>query len=505
MRYETVFQDELESEALEFTSREDLKLDLKYLFVYDIYLHAAHNIMQCSEGYLETEELLTILGGLKDLLKEYPKVVSEDYLKRGIEDVHSLIEFLLTGKIGDAGLNARFNLSRNDEIATLERMSLRDETIKIAEMLLELCSALLTRAEGDGNIVMPAFTHLQVAQPTTAGYYWLCNVDEILRDLHDLKILFTELNESPLGACAISGAPKIDGIGIDRGLTAKLLGFDGIIENTIDAVSSRGEIALRFLYVMNTLLTLHLSRLSEDIVVWSSMGLVKIPKGYATSSSLLPQKTNPDIAELLRAKAGRIVGNLVKVATICKALPTGYSRDLQEIKPVLFESIETIKAAIGLMSRFIMALELNEGKMSKLLKDNWAAATDLANAVAIKYHVPYRKAYLIVKRMAQGEDLERASRAVVGFKIQFSHEEIDDLLDPKRSVERRSNKGGPSPSGVVVHAEKARKEIRELSAWFKCRAQRVRDSFSNLEDLMSKILENRTFSKDFVKFKKIGR
>lgn len=504
MKVKTVLFDKIAKNALNFASREDLQLDLEHFFTYDVYLYMAHNIMQCSEGYLKPKELVKILEGLKAILDRYPALMKKDFLKEGVEDVHMLIELLLEKKIGKTGLKARFNLSRNDEVASLQQMLLRDSIISVALLALRLCKTLIEKARKEKDVVMPAFTHLQPAQPTTMGYYWLSKVDQILRDVDELKCLFKQVNASPLGACAISGAPRIDGIGIDREMTSKLLGFDGLIENTIDAVSSRGEVGLRFLYVLNTLVSLHLSGMCEDLIVWSSLGMVTWEGGYASGSSYMPQKVSPDTAELVRAKAGKMLGNLTRIATICKALPMGYNRDLQEVKPVLIDSIDSAALVLGVVNGMVKDVKPNDRKMAEILESGWCTASDLANAISIKFGLPYRKAYHIVKKVSKGDSLEDASKEVVGKRIMMTKEEMIELLDPRKSVKRRDFIGGPSPSEVMKASLKRKKSVSELDKWFKEKAGNIRETFSKLEKISSKIVRNRTFDEEFVKYLKGG-
>jgi argininosuccinate lyase len=495
----TIFGDELSEKVLRFTSKEDLELDLQYFFLYDVYVYIAHNIMLFKEGYLKVEELDEILKGLKEILVEFPHGLKKDFLKEGIEDVHSLIEFLLKEKIGEIGLKSRFNLSRNDEVATLQQMKLREEAIEIALKLLDFCKTLLEKAEEHCEVIMPAFTHSQVAQPMTMGYYWLSIVDGLLRNIEDLKSLFSKLNLSPLGACAITGAPAIEGVGIDRELVAKLLGFDGIIENTIDAISSRGENAYRFLHILSNILAFHVSKLCEDIVNWSTLKMINIGKSFVSGSSLIPQKRNPDVAELVRAKGGRIIGNVMKVASICKSLPMGYSRDFQEIKPILIESIDVTKESIDIVNGMIKAIEPDEAVMIELLKENWATATDLVSAIAIKFDIPYREAYFIVKEFVKGNSLAKAFREVMGKTIVVEESEIADWLDLRKSIERRAFVGGLHPTIVKETVKDRLEKVRELEHWFENKAKVMKECFARLNTICEHLDEFRTFIKNFVK------
>ncbi|HID91059.1 TPA: hypothetical protein EYP44_03760, partial [Candidatus Bathyarchaeota archaeon] len=326
--------------------------------------------------------------------------------------------------------------------------------------------------------------------------------DELIRVAKDLRFLFRLLNLSPLGAYAVSGAPEVDGIGVDRQLTARLLGFEGVIDNTIDAISSRGELALRFLYVLNSLMVLYLSRLCEDIIVWSSLGTIKVGEGFTTGSSAIPQKVNPDVAELIRAKAGRVLGNLIKIATICKALPTAYNRDFQEIKPALIESIELVKGTISVMSRMVRAIRPDKERMAGILSDSWSSASDLVNAIAIRYEVPYRKAYLIVKGLTKGKSLERASMDVLGRSIAMSERELSDIIDPMKSIVRRKLPGGPSPVEVTKGIARRLRKLDALENWFAERSKEIGESLSTLESLVSDIVKNKGIDEESVKILK---
>jgi argininosuccinate lyase len=478
----TPLGDELREEVVRFTAERDLRLDIDHFLAYDIHQNMAHAVMQHREGSLKDWELREILRGLREILEEYPEIKGIDFLGQGIEDGHTLIEHLLHDKIGDVGLKIHFNRSRNDQVVTVQRMKLREDIIDLGLELLRLCETLLEGAECEKETLMPAFTHLQPAQPTTLGHYYLSKCEEALRDVKDLKNLFDKVNVSPLGACALAGAPRIDGVGVDRSMTAALLGFDAVHENTMDAVSSRGEFVLDLLSVLNVMATLHFSRVCEDLSVWSSWGIINLGEEYTTSSSVMPQKKNPDVAELIRAKSATMLGNLMKLSTIFKGTPTGYNRDMQEVKPILVESVEEAKSCIGMMRGMMGSIEVNRTKTRKILVDSLCTATDLANAIALRFDVPFRKAYLIVKGFVGGESLEEASMRVIERRIELKEEAMEEILDPLKSVLRRDCIGGPSPRAVSKGIEGCWKDIGDLREWFERKGEKIGIAMSNLRN-----------------------
>ncbi len=476
----TPLGDELREEVARFTAEKDLRLDIEHFLIYDVIQNMAHAIMQHKEGSLKTWELREMLRGLNEIIEEYPEIKDKDFLGRGIEDGHTLIEHLLHQKIGDVGLKIHFNRSRNDQVATVERMKLREDIVDLGLRLLRLCESLLERADEEKETPMPAFTHLQPAQPTTLGHYILSKCQETLRDIEDLKHLFAKANISPLGACALAGAPRIDGVGVDRSMTATLLGFDDVQENTIDAVSSRGEFVLNLMYVLNDVAILRFSRICEDFVVWSRMGIIDIGEEYMTSSSIMPQKKNPDVAELIRARSATILGNLVKLSTIFKGTPTGYNRDMQEVKPILVESVDEAKRCIEVMRAMMDSVEVNHENAEKILIDSLCTATDLVNLISLRFDVPFRKAYLIVKDFVSGEGLEEASMKVIGRKIELDEEAIGEILDPLKSVLRRDCAGGPSPKMASEGIESCWRDIENLKEWFKEKSEKIGAAMKNL-------------------------
>ena len=313
-----------ENKDFSFSSDKDLALDIEYFLKYDLYLNIAHVAMQYNIGSLKKTETIGTIKLLRTFLTDNKLLLPILKSETKIEDSHTLIEACITKELGDIGQKVHLHRSRNDQVKTLIHLKMRQDILNIIASLTDLCETLLKKSNETKEILMPAFTHLQPAQPSTLGHYYMSKVEEIMRDIQDLQNLLIKINISPLGAVAIAGAPTIDNIKIDRQMTANLLGFNSIQENTIDAVSSSGEFIMNLAQILNVIVTLKFSRICEDLIVWSSMGMIKIGSKYGTSSSIMPQKFNPDIIELIRAKSGNMMAHIIKIATICKGTPTGY-------------------------------------------------------------------------------------------------------------------------------------------------------------------------------------
>ncbi len=441
--------------ALKFSS--SLGHDVN-IFYYDILVDLAHvlNLLKC--GHISQDEARKILSAVLEVRDEGFETLSDEY-----EDVHEAIEAKVIEKAGDAGRKMHTGRSRNDEIATCLRLYARDKLLHIMASLLDLRAVLLELAEEYIDAIMPGFTHLQYAQPTRLSHHLIAYHDMLARDFERAMNAFGRVNLCPLGSAAFASTS----FKLDRYYTAELLGFDGVVENSMDAVASR-DFLIESVFVASSIM-LSLSRIAEELILWSSeFDFVELPDEYASSSSIMPQKKNPDIAELIRAKTGKMIGNLTAASTIYKAMPFTYNRDFQEMNPLLYESLEAASQSVELMSGMFGKLKFRTDVMEKKAGKSFTAATELADTLVRKAGIPFRSAHKIVGRLAlEGkyspslEELDEVAMEVVGFRVS-EHLTEDDLrraTDPKLIVESRNNIGGTSKAEVERMLEERNKLV----------------------------------------------
>lgn len=424
------------------------------IFYYDILVDLAHvvNLLKCK--HLSTEEARKILTAILE-------VRDEGFDSLSNEDVHEAIEAKVIEKAGDAGKKIHMARSRNDEIATCLRLFARDGLLLLMDTILELRAAILDLAEKHTEVIMPGFTHLQYAQPTRLSHHLIAYHDMLARDFERAMHAFTFVNLCPLGSAAFASTS----FKLDRDYVAELLGFSGIVENSMDAVASR-DFLIESVFVATSFM-LSLSRIAEEIVLWSSeFDFIDLPEEYASSSSIMPQKKNPDIAELIRAKAGKIVGNLTAVASIYKAMPFAYNRDFQEMNPLLYESLETAASCAKLMAEMIKELKFKENVMRKKAGKNFTAATELADMLVREVNIPFRSAHAIVGRLAlegkympEIDEIDAIAMEIAGVKVSeyISENDLKRALNPELVVEARSNVGGTSKAEIKKMLEKRRR------------------------------------------------
>ncbi len=442
---------EMDRLALDFSS--SLTHDER-IFYYDILVDIAHVLGLLKCGHIGKEDAKSIIKALLEI-----RDAGYSSLPRNYEDVHEAIEAEVTKKT-QAGKRMHTARSRNDEVATCLRMFARDKLLSLALALLELREVLLKIAEENIDAIMPGFTHLQYAQPTRLSHHILAYHDMIARDFERVMDAFRRVNLSPLGSAAFASTS----FKLDRNYVAELLGFDGVVENSCDGVASR-DFLIESVFV-STSVMLSLSRIAEEIILWcSEFGFIELPDEYASSSSIMPQKKNPDIAELIRAKAGKIVGNLTAVMTIYKAMPFTYNRDFQEMNPIMFESLEVAEVSTILMARMLDKIEFKADVMLEKALKGFTHATELADLIT-KAGVPFRDAHKIVGRLvAEGiekpnaEDVKKVAREF-GYDIELNDEAIEGIFDPRKIVEGRENVGGTSKAEVARMIEK-RKNMLE--------------------------------------------
>jgi argininosuccinate lyase len=406
----------------------------------------AHATMLGEVGLVSAEESRQLVAGLEQLRAELAD--GRFRLEPTDEDVHMAVEARLSARLPEAGKKLHTARSRNDQVATDVRLWLKRRLEALDRALGALLAALLDRIEQDGRILMPGYTHLQRGQPILLGHHLLAHAWPLARDRARLRDALGRLDANPLGACAMAGTPHP----IDRARTAELLGFAGVVENAMDAVSARDhelEVASACAITL-----VHLSRMAEELVLWSSaeVAFVRLGPGYVTTSSIMPQKANPDAAELVRGKSARGVGNLVTLLTLVKGLPMAYNRDLQEDRRPLFDSVETTLDCVGISAGIWRTLGFRAERFERELVGDFSLATELADLLVTR-GVSFREAHEVVARAVawceeRGTDLSGLSEEVATGLHPQLHGDLAPWLDPRAAAERRTSRGGTAWSEV---------------------------------------------------------
>jgi argininosuccinate lyase len=426
---------------------------------YDIEGSLAHARMLAARGIISRRDLAGIQRGLARIRREIDSGAFTWSLEA--EDVHLNIERRLTELVGDAGKRLHTARSRNDQVATDVRLWLRDEIDGLLTLLSQLEGALLDQAERHAAIVMPGFTHLQVAQPVTFGHHLMAYVEMLQRDRERFAQLRSRVNRLPLGAAALAGTS----FPIDRSRVARELGFEGLCENSLDAVSDR-DFAIEFCAAA-ALVMVHLSRFAEELVLWASprFGFVRLPDAYCTGSSIMPQKKNPDVPELVRGKTGRVFGHLVALLALMKAQPLAYNKDNQEDKEPLFDTVDTVRDCVALFSGLVAGLQPVAERMRAAALEGHATATDLADYL-VRKGVPFRDAHDVVARAVR--EAERAGVDLASLPLstlkKFSPKigpDVAKVLTLEGSVAARSHIGGTAPAAVRRAAARARRRLKK--------------------------------------------
>jgi argininosuccinate lyase len=429
----------------------------KRLYQYDIDGSIAHARMLAKVGIITDIEKSQILKGLEDIRKQ----IADDNFDWSIklEDIHMNIESSLTKKIGEIGKKLHTGRSRNDQIATDIRLYARDQVDQISNFITAVQKTLLDLAERESDTIIPGFTHLQVAQPITFGHHMMAWFEMLNRDFERFQDCRKRLNRSPLGSAALAGTT----FPIDRQYTSDLLGFDSPIPNSLDAVSDRDFIIE--LAAAGSLLMTHLSRFSEEIVLWTSaqFNFIELPDEYCTGSSIMPQKKNPDVPELVRGKSGRVLGHLVSLITLMKSQPLAYNKDNQEDKEPLFDLIDTIKDCLYAYSQIIPAIKCNKIAMRLSATKGFSTATDLADYI-VKKGIAFRDAHDIVGKtvayaIREGIDLAEIPLEKLSQFSPLIEDDVFKVLTLEGSVNTRNHFGGTAPSQVLASIERARSDL----------------------------------------------
>ena len=424
---------------------------------HDIQGSIAHATMLSKANVLTKEELQSIQTGLSEILTEIEDGTFEWSV--ALEDVHMNVEAALTSQIGITGKKLHTGRSRNDQVATDIRLWLRDEIDNISSELLRLQQGILDLAEREADTIMPGFTHLQTAQPVTFGHHLMAWFEMLTRDHGRLQDCRKRLNQSPLGAAALAGTTYP----IDREMTAELLGFDAPTRNSLDSVSDR-DFAIEFCAFASILLT-HLSRASEELVLWTSaqFNFIEMPDRFCTGSSIMPQKKNPDVPELVRGKTGRVNGHLIALLTLMKSQPLAYNKDNQEDKEPLFDAVDTVKDCLRAFADMVPAIKSKPDNMKEAARRGFSTATDLADYL-VRKGIPFRDSHEIVGKsvaygLAENKDLSEMTLTELQQFSNVIDNDVFDVLTLEGSVAARNHIGGTAPEQVKAAVKTARQSL----------------------------------------------
>ena len=443
---------------------EDLRM-----FEYDIDGTEAHDIMLHEQGVIPLDALRLILSALEEIRAEWRR--GEVEVGAEFEDIHEYVEARVIEKIGiEAGGMLHTGRSRNDQVMVDLRLRVREELLEAAEKTLGLVASLLDQAERHVETIMMLYTHDQHAQVGTFAHYLTAYADALLRDFQRLMECYARVNRNPLGAGPIGGTS----IDIDRRRTTELLGFDGLIENSIDATSGRDwavEVSAACAILMSSL-----SRAAADLTEWSTteFGYVELADEYASSSSIMPQKKNPSTLELVRGRAGEVYGALMELLTMVKGVPSGYHHDLQGTKSPLWRCFDTVKTCLEVMAGIVSTLKVKEGRMREMVEGSLTVAVDLAESLVGTRGLPFREAYRLVATLVREAlekglrlqdlkpaDLAEASIRVLGKPVEVDEAFIEDATDPQSSLLRRRSQGSPHPREVERMIRERRRQLDE--------------------------------------------
>ncbi len=427
------------------------------LYRYDIEGSMAHCRMLAHQGLLSAEEADTLIQGLSEILREIDNgsFVFDDTQ----EDVHMAIEQRLMEKVGEVGGKLHAGRSRNDQVALDMRLFLRDEVKGTEEDLKDLQSNLVAQAKANLGVIMAGFTHLQHAQPVLFSHHLMAYYEMFRRDRQRLATCVERINVSPLGSGALAGTS----LPIDSNTTAELLDFPALSRNSIDAVSDR-DFIIEFTAAA-ALIMMHLSRMCEELILWTSFefGYVELSETFCTGSSIMPQKKNPDVAELVRGKSGRVYGHLMSLLTMMKGLPLAYNRDLQEDKEALFDTVDTVRQCLKILAKLWQHVSVNKERMEEMAAAGYTLATDVAEYLVLK-GVPFRLAHQIVGKIVrycleEGKELESLTLDELRGFSKVIDEKIYTVLDLKHSVDSRNSVGGTSLQQVRQAISDAEEEL----------------------------------------------
>ena len=422
----------------------------------DITGSMAHAAMLGARGIIGEDEAAQIIDGLQGILDDLERGALDFDLS--CEDIHMFVEQVLTERLGDVGKKLRTARSRNDQVALDLRMYLRDEIAEIGALVKALLNALCAQAEAHAGAIMPGYTHMQRAQPVTFGHHMMAYAMMLLRDLDRLSDCARRMNVSPIGCCALAGTTY----DTDRFAEAKALGFDDVAMNSLDGVSDR-DFCAELLSALSILM-MHLSRFSEELILWSSweFRFVELSDSYTTGSSIMPQKKNPDMAELVRGKTGRVYGDLMGTLTVLKGLPLAYNKDMQEDKESIFDACDTVKMCLKVFAPMVDTMTVREDNLRKAAQEGFINATDLADYL-VRKGLPFRTAYkisgaLVARCIAEGTVLEALPLETYRDFSPLIDTDVYAAIDLRTCVEKRVSYGGPTKASVeaqIVYVRRA--------------------------------------------------
>ncbi|MFB0918624.1 MAG: argininosuccinate lyase [Clostridiaceae bacterium] len=424
----------------------------------DIDGSVAHAKMLGKTGIISEEEADSIVVELMKIKEDIEEGLPID---QSSEDIHTFIEGELTKRIGVTGKKLHTARSRNDQVVTDTKLYLKKKSFEAAESLVNLIKSIFNIVEENTETIMPGYTHLQAAQPVTFAHHIMAYGQMFLRDHDRLQNALKRMDLNPLGACALAGTT----FPINRFYTSELLGFSGPTENSMDSVADRDYI-LEIQFVI-TLIMNHLSRLSEELILWSSQGFkfIEMSDAYSTGSSIMPQKKNPDMAELIRGKSGRVTGNLTSTLIMLKGLPLSYNKDMQEDKEGIFDSLETVIHSVDIMAGMLNTMKLNKDKMYRACQDGFINATDVADYLT-KKGKPFREAYsitgeIVSECVVDSITLNEYSLEKYKAKDELFEEDIYEAIKIETALYKRNSYGGPAPEAVKVQIQNAREKLKE--------------------------------------------
>ena len=450
------FQKTLDKKADDFNS--SIRFDCR-MYAQDIKGSMAHAAMLAKQGILPESEVDLIIDGLESILTDIN--AGKLTFHSDAEDIHMFIEAELTKRIGDAGKRLHTARSRNDQVAVDIRLYLRDEAETIVALIKDVIQAVTDKAEENADVIAPAYTHLQRAQPISFGHQLLAYSMMLLRDVGRIQDAVKRMNYSPLGSCALAGTTYPT----DRAFAAAKLGFDGVTQNSIDGVSDR-DFCVELLSAFALLMT-HLSRFSEEIILWSSweFKFVELDDSYTTGSSIMPQKKNPDMAELIRGKTGRVYGDLMAMLTVLKGLPLAYNKDMQEDKEAIFDAIDTVKMCLEVLAPMVATMKVLKENTYRAAQKGFINATDLADYLT-KKGMPFRSAYKIVGQIVA--ECIKKDCVLDTFPMEeyqkYSELFTEDLYEEislETCVNKRNSEGGASPVSVRKQTAWVREELKK--------------------------------------------
>ncbi len=448
-----------ETNKLVESFNESLSFDHRF-YKQDIRGSIAHVKMLAKQNILTNDERDKIIEGLNSIEKDIESGVLK--FDDGSEDIHSYVEAHLIERIGDTGKKLHTGRSRNDQVALDMKLYVRDEIDELKDLLYELLSEVLRIMEDNTTTYMPGFTHLQKAQPTTLAHHFGAYFEMFIRDFDRLRSTRKRMNLSPLGSGAFAGTTY----DLDRDYVASLLEFETATRNSMDSVSDR-DYLLELLSDL-AIISMHLSRLSEEIIIWNTdeYRFVEMDDTYSTGSSIMPQKKNPDIAELIRGKSGRVYGSLISLLTTMKGLPLAYNKDMQEDKEMSFDAIDTVKSLIKLMSGMLSSMKFNNERMAKSARGGFTNATDAADYL-VKKNVAFRDAHEIAGRLVlygieHGKALDDFSLEEFRNISEYFDYDIYDAISLKTCVEKRNTKGAPGLTAIMNEIKESKKLLESI-------------------------------------------